>query len=147
MDKKIRKAVRTYLIKDNKVVAIKYIQHDKDYYDIPGGKIEDGETPEETSIREFKEETGMTITKQHYVGHNIIEYSDRIFDFKIYAVDDYVGEPLKFEENTSMWIDIDDLYNEPKSFPSVEVIKYLKDNMDIKIECDSNHNIINIEEK
>ena len=58
MNKKIRKAVRTYLIKNNKVVVIRYKQHDNGYYDIPGGKIEDGETPDETSIREFKEETG-----------------------------------------------------------------------------------------
>ena len=44
MDKKIRKAVRTYLIKDNKVVVINYKQHDNGYYDIPGGKIEESET-------------------------------------------------------------------------------------------------------
>ena len=60
MDKKIRKAVRTYLIKDNKIVVINYKNHDTGYYDIPGGKIEENETPEETSIREFKEETGIT---------------------------------------------------------------------------------------
>ena len=35
MNKKIRKAVRTYLIEDNKVVVIKYNEHDKGYYDMP----------------------------------------------------------------------------------------------------------------
>ena len=51
INKKIRKAVRSYLIKDNKVLVIKYnFGLNKDYIDIPGGKIEDGETPEETSI-------------------------------------------------------------------------------------------------
>lgn len=146
MDKKIRKAVRTYLIKDNKVVVINYKQHDIGYYDIPGGKIEDYESPEETSIREFKEETGITITKQHCIGHNTIEYPERIFEFDIYLADDYTGEPLEFEENNSMWISIDDLYKEDKLFPSIEVIKYLKKDMNLKIECDSNHNIINIGE-
>ena len=144
MDKKIRKAVRTYLIKDNKVVVINYKQHDNGYYDIPGGKIEDGETPEETSIREFKEETGIIITKQHYIGHNTVEYPERIFEFNIYIVDDYIGEPLEFEENNSMWISINDLYKETKIFPSIEVIKYLKDGMNLKIECDNNHNIMSI---
>ena len=43
MDKKIRKAVRTYLIKDNKIVVINYKNHDIGYYDIPGGKIEKNE--------------------------------------------------------------------------------------------------------
>lgn len=146
MDKKIRKAVRTYLIKDNKIVVINYKKHDNGYYDIPGGKIENDEIPEKTSIREFKEETGITITKQHYIGHNIIEYPDRIFDFCIFIVDDYIGEPLEFEENNSMWINIDDLYKEEKLLPSVEVIKYMKENMNLKIECDNNHNILKIYE-
>ena len=144
MDKKIRKAVRTYLIKDNKVVVIKYKKHDNGYYDIPGGKIEDGETPEETSTREFKEETGITIKKQHCIGHNTVEYPDRIFEFDIFVVDEYSGEPLEFEENDSMWINIDDLYKEEKLFMSIEAIKYLKDNMSLKMECDSDNNILNI---
>ena len=59
MNKKTRKAVRTFLINDNKVVATKYkTEKNLDYYDIPGGKIEDAETSTEASIREFKEETG-----------------------------------------------------------------------------------------
>ena len=144
MGKKVRKAVRSYLMIDNKVVVIKYKNHDNGYYDIPGGKIEDGESPEQTSIREFKEETGIIITKQHYIGHNTIEYPDRIFELDIYIVDDYSGEPLEFEENNSMWINIDDLYEENKLFPSIEAIKYLKDDMSLKIECDSDSNIINI---
>ena len=142
MSKKVRKAVRTYLIKDNKVVVIKYKQHDEGFYDIPGGKIEENEMPEETSIREFKEETGITIIKQHYFGHIYIEYPDRVFDMDVFIVDDYFGNPLEFDENSSMWMDIDDLCSEPKIFPSVKAIKYLKANMDLKIECDSNHNII-----
>lgn len=146
MNKKIRKAVRTYLIKDNKVVVIKYKNHDNGYYDIPGGKIEEFETKEEASIREFKEETGITITRQHYIGNSTIEYPDKIFDFSIFIVDDYIGEPIEFDENNSMWINIDDLLKETKIFPSIEVIKYLKNNMYLKIECDKEHNIISIKE-
>lgn len=58
-----------------------------------------------------------------------------------------IGEPLEFEENKSMWFNIDDLYKEIKLFPSIEVIKYLKDNMNVKVDCDSNHIILNIENK
>jgi len=147
MNKKIRRAVRTYLIEDNKVVVINYKEHDKGYYDIPGGKIEDGESAYETSIREFKEETGIKITKQHCIGHNIIEYPERIFEFDIFIVDEYAGEPLEFEENKSMWFNIDNLYRETKLFPSIEIIKYLKVNMNVKVNCDSNHKILNIENK
>ena len=147
MNKKIRNAVRTYLIKDNKVVAIKYKQQASGYYDIPGGKIESNETKEEASIREFKEETGMIVTKQHLIGNIYVEYPDRIFNFSVFAVDNYQGAPLDFKENEAMWIDIDYLLNEQKIFPSVKAIKYLKDNIDLKIECDNNHNILNIIEE
>ena len=144
MEKKIRKAVRTYLIKDNKIVVINYKNHDTGYYDIPGGKIEENETPEETSIREFKEETGMNIAKQHYIGKTVIEFPDKIFDFNIFIVDEYNGEPLEFDENKSMWIDLNDLYKETKVFPSIIAIKYLKDKMNLKIYCESNDKIIEI---
>ena len=47
MEKKVRKAVRTYLIKEDEVVVIRYNNGDiTGYYDIPGGKIENDETSE-----------------------------------------------------------------------------------------------------
>ena len=144
MDKNIRKAVRTYLIENNRIVAINYKSHDNGYYDIPGGKIEENETPEETSIREFKEETGIDIIKQQFIGKALIEYPNRIFDFKIFIVDEYKGNPLEFEENKSMWVDLNDLEKEIKKFPSIEVIKYLKNNMNLKIKCESNNKIAEI---
>ena len=57
----IRYAVRVFAFKDNKVVCIKYKNINKDYFDIPGGKIEDGETEIQTCIREFKEEMSKKI--------------------------------------------------------------------------------------
>ena len=145
---KIRKAVRTFLIKDNKIIVTKYkTEKNKDYYDIPGGKIEDNESSAEASIREFKEETGIDIITQKNKGNVIIEYPDMIFDFEIYIVEDYKGSPGDFDENYSMWIDIENLLKETKKFPSVEILKYLKsDNVRLKICCDYDHNILKIEE-
>lgn len=145
--KPVRKAVRTFLINDNKVIVIKYkTDKNKDYYDIPGGKIEENESAIDTSIREFKEETGIEIINQKYKGNVIVEYPNMIFDFDIYLVNDYKGNPQEFEENCSMWINIEDLLNENKKFPSVEIIKYLENNdINLKIYSDDNHNILNIE--
>lgn len=68
MTKKNRNAVRTFLIKDNQVVCIKYKIGNIGYFDIPGGKIEMGETPQKTAIREFKEETGIEINNLEKLG-------------------------------------------------------------------------------
>ena len=71
---KTRYAVRVFAFKDNKVACIKYKNVNKDYFDIPGGKIENGETEIQTCIREFKEETGMDIDELKYIGQIKIVY-------------------------------------------------------------------------
>ena len=145
--KSVRKAVRTFLINDNKVIVIKYkTNKNMNYYDIPGGKIEENESAINASIREFKEETGIEIINQKYKGNVIVEYPNMIFDFDIYLVNDYKGNPKEFEENYSMWINIEDLLNENKKFPSVEIIKHLEgNNINLKIYSDDAHTILNIE--
>lgn len=147
MSKKIRKAIRTFLIKDDEVIVIKYkTEKNKNYYDIPGGKIEANETSIDASIREFKEETGIDVLEQEYKGNVIIEYPNIIFDFDIYLVEEFSGIPKEFKENYSMWININQLFNEPKKFPSIEILKYLKeDNINLKIYSDENHNVVKLE--
>ena len=148
--KKVRKAVRTFLIDDNEIVAIKYkTNKNMNYYDILGGKIKKGESSMDTSIREFKEETGIEVINQKYQGNVIVEYPNMIFDFDIYLVNDYKGKPQEFDENYSMWINIEDLLKKNKRFPSVEIIKYLENNdkdIKLKIYSNDNHSILNIEQ-
>ena len=37
-----------------------------------------------------------------------------------------------------MWVDIDEIQNAPKIFGCIKAIKYLKDNLNLKIESDAN---------
>ena len=147
--KKVRKAVRSFLIKENNVLVIKYNEgNNKGYLDIPGGKIEDNETAFETSIREFKEETGIIVKEQKYRGRLIINYPDRIFDMEIFEVLEYEGDNLNFCENDSLWINIDDILNKEKILPSIFVIDEIKrsfNDLKINIIVDKNHKIIKIE--
>ena len=147
MEKKVRKAVRTFLIQDNKVIATKYKTNTNfEYYDIPGGKIENAEISEQASIREFKEETGIEIVEQEYKGNAIIEYPNMIFDFDVYIVKQFKGIPLEFEENYSFWIDIDELLKKDKKIPSIEILKYLNiEDIKIKIYVNENHKILKID--
>ena len=154
MDKPIRKAVRCYLIKDNMVVATKYKQGNKDgYYDIPGGKIEEGEFPEQTAIREMKEETGLDVKELKYKGNMIIEYPNRIFDFDVFLASDSEGETQEFEENTSEWMKITDLLQKDKILSNIIIldrffIKGLIDddyNFSMHVVVDEQEDILNID--
>ena len=137
MDKPIRKAVRCYFIKENNVVVTRYKQGNKEgYYDIPGGKIEEGELPEQTAIREMKEETGLVVKDLTYKGNMIIEYPNRIFDFDVFLASDSEGESQEFEENTSEWIEIQEILKKEKILSNIIVL----DRFFIKGLIDDNYN-------
>lgn len=157
MDKIIRKAVRCYLIEENKIVVTKYKKGNKKegYYDIPGGKIEDGETSEQTAMREMKEETGIKVEDLKYKGKMIIEYPNRIFNLDVFVSNKYKGEPQEFEENTSEWIDIKELLQKEKLLSNIMIldrffIKGLIDdkyNFEMNIKVDDEENILGVDYK
>ena len=125
MEKPVRKAVRCYLIKNDKIIVTKYKEPNKKagYYEIPGGKIEEGELPEQTAIREMQEETGIIVKDLKNKGNLTIEYPDRKFEFVVFLADDYQGKPLQFEDNSSAWIDINHLLQKEKILASIQLLK------------------------
>lgn len=61
MQQKARSAV--LIAKDDKILLIERIKAPEPlYYVLPGGGVEEGETPEQAAIREMKEELGVDIT-------------------------------------------------------------------------------------
>lgn len=120
MDKTIRKAVKCYLIENNKVVVTKYKEGNpkSEYYDIPGGKIEE-ETPEQATIREMKEETGLEPQNLKYKGKMIVEYPNRIYDFDVFISRESKGKLQDAETNTSEWIDIKELLQKEKVLSNI----------------------------
>ena len=126
----------------------------KGKWEFPGGKIEEGETPEETAKRELKEETGLIANTLEFIGKCFIEYPDKIFNLDLYKILDFEGSPENFEENDSMWVNISNLLKEEKALGAIKLLNYIIDengninNKDIKISsnilCNENHNIENI---
>ncbi len=56
-----RPSVRGIIIKDGKIAMMHSLKYD--YYKLPGGGIEEGESYEETLVREVKEESGLVVKK------------------------------------------------------------------------------------
>jgi len=155
MNKPIRKATRCFIINNKKVMVINYKEPHRraGWYDIPGGKIEKDEIPIQTAIREVFEETTLIVDKLERKGNLIVEYPDRIFDFEVFVAKQFNGVPADLQENSSEWIEIDELLSKHNIFANIQLlspknIKYLKDdNSDFKMHIfiDNDENIESIE--
>jgi len=55
---------------DKKMILTKQYRHPfrRIVYDVPGGAIENGETPSQAALRELEEETGFTAEKLEWIG-------------------------------------------------------------------------------
>lgn len=100
-----------YLKKDNKVLMIKFAKKWGKVYSPPGGKFESGESPLDCIMREFKEETGLTLINPKLQG---ISYWHDSYEgiIYVYIASDAEGELCKeSSEGKLEWINVDDLLN------------------------------------
>lgn len=56
-----RHTARAIIMHDNKLLLMERWRDGLHYFSIPGGGIEDGETPRQTVVRELREETGCEV--------------------------------------------------------------------------------------
>ena len=70
-----------------------------------GGKFEDGESPEDCSLRETREETGLTLTRWRYRGL-VTFVSDRYETeyIHLFTADGWTGTPKECDEGELAWI-------------------------------------------
>ena len=100
-----------YLTVDEKTLLIHRVKkkndmnHDK-WIGI-GGKFEFGESPEECNLREFKEETGLTLTSWKYRGIVTFVMGDVCEYMHLFSADGYEGALSDCDEGTLEWVEAD----------------------------------------
>lgn len=54
-----RNRSQAVVCRDGKLLLVEHIMKGRDFFNLPGGGIEEGETPEQAALRELKEETHL----------------------------------------------------------------------------------------
>ena len=99
-----------YCEKDGKILLVKQFRYPykEELYEIPAGKLNEGETPEQTAIRELEEEGGIKAksVEKLFDIYPTPAYTNEII--RIFKAKDFVEAQIKLDEDeflTGEWID------------------------------------------
>jgi 8-oxo-dGTP pyrophosphatase MutT (NUDIX family) len=101
-----RPAAYAVIINGEGVVAV--VKSPKGYF-LPGGGSLPGETPEETVLREVREEVGRSARIVGRLGDAIQYYTAEGIEFKMHAIfflAEFIDEPLGHGEHELHWLSI-----------------------------------------
>lgn len=95
------------------------------YWEFPGGKIAEGETPQQALVREIKEEFNCTIEVGEKVEDTTYEYEKIIVRLETYMAKITDGCPVAVEHADTKWVpraEIEKLNFAPADIPAVKAI-------------------------
>jgi ADP-ribose pyrophosphatase YjhB (NUDIX family) len=112
----MRVRISALIIKEDKILLINRIKLGQNYFVVPGGGLEAGETLEQGLIREMFEETSLTPLKYQYISENITD-TQKIHYFLVtdFSGEAVLGGPEKERESKDnqynlQWLNLSDFY-------------------------------------
>ena len=122
--------VAAMIVKDGKIFATQRGYGDyKGWWEFPGGKIEEGEAPEEALVREIREELEADISVDEYLCTVEYDYPKFHMTMHCYLCTLLSGEVTLVEHEAARWLGMEEL-DTVKWLPSdIEVIEELKKNI------------------
>lgn len=100
-----------------------------DLWEFPGGKVEAGETPEQTLIRELNEELGIEtqtscLAPLAFASHR---YDDVHLVMLLYACRIWQGEPEAIEHQALKWVRVENLKDYPMPAADLPLLPFLRE--------------------
>ncbi|MCI5937543.1 MAG: NUDIX hydrolase [Eubacterium sp.] len=121
----MRNRSQAIVCRDDKVLLVKHFLKGRYFYNLPGGGVEEGETPAEAALRELQEEAGVTgkILRPLSVQYKP-DLESRIFSFLVEISDDAIptkgiDPELPEEEQTILsvhWLKIDEIPERDRAY-------------------------------
>lgn len=97
--------VAAIIHKDGHILATQRGYGDyKDGWEFPGGKIEQGETPEEAIVREIREELAMEIQVERHVVDVSWDYPNFHLEMACFLCNIADGSPHLLEHEAARWL-------------------------------------------
>ena len=119
------------IIRDGKIFATERGYGDyKDWWEFPGGKIEESESPRDAVSREIEEELGVSIGVGDRIYVIEYDYPDFHLHMEAFACTLSGGEIELREHENALWLDRDSIDSVRWLPADEEMIGYLRDNWD-----------------
>lgn len=100
------------------------------WWEFPGGKVEDGETPEEALAREIKEELDTVISVNDFLTTVEYDYPSFHLSMDCFMCEIVSGDLTLLEHEAAIWLPIDDMRQVEWLPADVEVIEAIEKRID-----------------
>ena len=126
---KIIKVVAAILQKEDKILIARKKEGKPlaGYFEFPGGKIEKGETPEESLARELMEEMNIKNDVKEYVGESIYDYGNgKVISLLGYISEIIDGEIKLSDHDRYEWVTLEEINNykiAPADIPLIDKLR------------------------
>jgi 8-oxo-dGTP diphosphatase len=113
--------------KDDKILISRRApnKHLAGYWEFPGGKIEDGETPQECLQRELFEELGIVVKVGQFFMENVHHYGDKIIQLQAYECEHISGNIILNDHDQIEWVETSEFVNfkfAPADIPFIKAL-------------------------
>ncbi len=128
----MEKTTLIYLEKNNQYLMLHRNKKENDlnegFWIGVGGHVESGETPDQTIVREVKEETGLDLLSFKKRGLIYFKNDDFEEEMYLYTSSDFKGDLISCNEGDLHWVDISKVMELPIWEGDKIFLKYLVDN-------------------